>query len=99
MTRPTGLNWDAIRAPEPEGPKPKRERQGGQPGHGRARALTDEQIAEAVADYLRGENAYDVALGYGVTAMTVARWVRESGHQMRTSIESQRMDRERRTDS
>jgi hypothetical protein len=74
--KPTGLDWAAIKAPEPEDPKPKL--------RGRvAINLTEKEIAEAVADYGRGARASDVAFTYGVSFQTVLAWVRAAGQPVR----------------
>jgi transposase-like protein len=49
----------------------------------RALDLTEEQIAEAVRDYLLGESADDIAVSLGVAHQTVIEWVRRAGGRVR----------------
>ena len=60
--------------------------------------ISEEEIAEAVADYVAGEHSYDIGLSLGVSNATVLSWVRAAGERVRTATQSKALDRERRAD-
>ena len=59
----------------------------GDPTAGRQHRRTPETPSadreQAVADYLAGETAWDLAFAYGVSDTTILNWVRAAGHRPR----------------
>lgn len=108
--KPRGLDWAALRAPEPEpeqtaetaelaAPRPRRVYPS-QVSHATGHRLTEDERADVARRYARGEPVTDLARRYGVSTTTVVRALRKLGVRVRTRAEAARIrwDQERRRD-